>query len=61
MEPPPAIPGRAADAAAPVPAQTFIRRSPELIEFLQCDAPLPGLQAYEQQMFDTMCARVRQP
>ena len=45
----------------PVPAQTFIRRSPELIEFLQCDTTLPGLSAYEQKMFDSMCAYVRQP
>ena len=45
MEPPPyGSPAAAADAAAARPAQTFIRRSPELIEFLQCDAPVPGLQ-----------------
>ena len=63
MEPPPyAIPGRGPQMRPrPVPAQSFIRRSPELIEFLQCDAALPGLEAYEQQMFDSMCAFVRQP
>ena len=62
LEPPPyAIPGRGSQMRPrPVPVQTFIRRSPELIEFLQCDAPLPGLKAYEQQMFDSMCAFVRQ-
>ena len=61
MEPPPyAVPGRGPQMRPrPVPAQTFIRRSPELIEFLQCDAPLPGLKPYEQQMFDSMCAFVR--
>jgi hypothetical protein len=45
----------------PVPAQTFIRRSPELVEFLQCDASVPGLQPYEQQVFDMWCSWVRQP
>lgn len=44
-----------------VPAQTFIRRSPELVEFLQCDVSVPGLQPYEQQVFDMWCAWVRQP
>lgn len=45
----------------PVPVQTFIRRSPELVEFLQCDMSMPGLQPYEQQVFDMWCAWVRQP
>ena len=45
----------------PVPAQTFIRRSPELVEFLQCDAPVAGLQPYEQKVFDMWCAWVKQP
>ena len=44
-----------------VPVQTFIRRSPELIEFLQCDAPFAGLQPREQQAFDMWCAWVRRP
>ena len=63
MEPQPyAVPGRGLQMRPrPVPVQTFIRRSPELIEFLQCDAPLPGLRPYEQKMFDSMCAFVRQP
>jgi hypothetical protein len=63
MEPPPyATPGRGPQMRPrPVPVQMFIRRSPELIEFLQCDAPLPGLKPYEQKMFDSMCAFVRQP
>jgi hypothetical protein len=63
MEPPPyAVPGRGPQLRArPVPVHTFIRRSPELIEFLQCDTPPPGLSAYEQKMFDSMCAYVRQP
>ena len=43
----------------PVPAQTFIRRSPELVEFLQCDASVPGLQPYEQQVFDMWCSWVK--
>ena len=45
----------------PVPAQTFIRRSPELVEFLQCDATVAGLSTYEQEMFDLLCTRVKQP
>jgi hypothetical protein len=63
MEPPPyAVPGRGPQMRPrPMPVQMFIRRSPELIEFLQCDTPLPGLKPYEQQMFDAMCAWVRQP
>ena len=63
MEPPPyAVPGRGMRMRPrPVPVQTFIRRSSELIEFLQCDAPWPGLRSYEQKMFDSMCAFVRQP
>ena len=47
--------------AQPVPVQTFIRRSPELVEFLQCDATVPGLQPYERQVFDMWCDWVRQP
>jgi hypothetical protein len=45
----------------PVPVQAFIRRSPELADFLQCDASVPGLQPYEQQVFDMWCAWVTQP
>jgi hypothetical protein len=44
-----------------VPVQTFIRRSPELVEFLQCDARLPDASAFEQQVFDMWCAWVEQP
>jgi hypothetical protein len=47
--------------AQPVPAQTFIRRSPELVEFLQCGVSVPDLQPYEQQVFDMWCSWVRQP
>ncbi len=46
---------------APTLPQEFIRRSPELVEFLRCDVPLTGLQPYEQQVFEMMCAAVRQP
>ena len=42
----------------PVPVQTFIRRSPELVEFLQCDAPTAGLQPSER-AFDMWCAWVK--
>jgi hypothetical protein len=45
----------------PVPVQVFIRRSPELVEFVQCDMPPPGISAYEQKMFDAMCALLTQP
>jgi hypothetical protein len=44
-----------------VPAQTFIRRSPELVEFLQCDATVPGLSEIEQKVFDMWCAWVTLP
>jgi hypothetical protein len=44
-----------------VSAQTFIRRSTELVEFLQCDTRLPDASAYEQQVFDMWCGWVRQP
>ena len=44
-----------------VPIQTFIRRSPELVEFLQCDTRLPDASAYEQQVFDMWCAWVKHP
>jgi hypothetical protein len=44
-----------------VPVQTFIRRSPELVEFLQCDTRLPDASAYEQQVFDMWCSWVKQP
>ena len=44
-----------------VPAQTFIRRSPELVEFLQCDVRLPDASTYEQQVFDMWCGLLRQP
>lgn len=47
--------------ASPAPVQMFIRRSPELVEFLQCDIALPGLQPYEQQVFDMWCAWVTRP
>lgn len=47
--------------ATPAMAQLFIRRAPELVEFLQCDAGLPGLEPYEQQVFDMWCAWVKQP
>src|SRR5687767_5240295 len=63
MEPPPyEVPGRGPQLRArPVPVQIFIRRSPELVEFLQCDTAPPVLSTYEQKMFDSMCAYVRQP
>jgi len=44
-----------------VPVQTFIRRSPELVEFLQCDTRLPDASVYEQQVFDMWCSWARQP
>jgi hypothetical protein len=44
-----------------VPAQTFIRRSPDLVAFLQCDVSVPGLQPYEQKVFDMWCSWVKQP
>jgi hypothetical protein len=46
---------------APVPVQRFIRRSPELVDYLRCDVRPPDLQPYENQVFDMWCAAVRQP
>ena len=54
-------PGRGRTRPMAVPAQTFIRRSPELVEFLQCDATVPGLSEIEQKVFDMWCAWVKQP
>ena len=45
----------------PMPVQNFIRRSPELVEFLQCDTSVPGLQPYEQQGFQMWCSFLKQP
>jgi hypothetical protein len=45
----------------PVPVQAFIRRSPHLVDFLQCDVPAPGLQPYEQQVFEMWCSWVTRP
>ena len=44
-----------------IPTQTFIRRSPELVEFLQCGISVPGLSPYEQQAMDTWCAWSTEP
>jgi hypothetical protein len=48
-------------ATRQMPFQMFIRRSPELVDFLQCDAPVAGLKPYEQQVFDMWCKWVKQP
>jgi len=65
MEPPPAGvpvgPRGMRERPQPVPVHTFIRRSPELVEYLKCDVHLPDLQPYEQQVFDRWCAAVKQP
>jgi len=45
----------------PMPTHMFIRRSPELVEFLQCDLAVPGLEPYEQKAFDTWCSWVKEP
>ena len=44
-----------------VPTQTFIRRSPELVDYLQCDARLPNVTQYEQQAVDMWCSWVTNP
>jgi hypothetical protein len=43
--------------ASPAEIHVILRRSPELVEFLQCDARVPDSKV--QPMFDAMCARVR--
>ena len=50
-----------ADVRKPAPIHTFIRRSPDLVDFLRCDAPLPEVTAYEQQVVDMWCSWVKQP
>jgi hypothetical protein len=45
---------------APLP-QEFIRRSPELVEFLRCDVMPEGLTPYEREVFNVWCAVVNQP
>jgi hypothetical protein len=49
------------ESMRPVPVQTFMRRSPEIVDFLQCDVFVPGLKPYEQQVFDMWCSWVKQP
>ena len=39
-----------------VPPQTFIRRSPELVAFLQCEVRVPDRSPMEQQALDRWCA-----
>jgi hypothetical protein len=60
IEPPPyAFPGRGPQMRPrPVPAHTFIRRSPQLVDFVQCDSQVAGATTSEQQAFDTWCAWV---
>ena len=60
---PPGMPGGPPGARRPdaVPAQTFIRRAPELVEFLQCDVRAPNANAYEQKIFDMWCSWVTGP
>ena len=41
--------------------QTFIRRSPELVAFLQCDVKAPGRSEMEQKALDMWCAWVTEP
>jgi hypothetical protein len=53
--------GRVRTRPIVVPAQTFIRRSPELIEFLRCDVAAYAMSRYEQQMFDMWCTLLKQP
>ena len=59
---PPRMPGGPRGALpGAVPAQTFIRRAPELVSFLQCDARAPNASAYEQKIFDMWCSWVTEP
>lgn len=60
---PPAMPGGPPGARRPdaVPAQTFIRRAPELVSFLRCDVRAPAASDYEQKIFDMWCSWVTGP
>ena len=60
---PPAMPSgpRGAQRPGAVPAQTFIRRAPELVSFLQCDVRAPNASVYEQKIFDMWCSWVTEP
>ena len=62
-QPPGLLAARPAGAPQPqgVPPQTFIRRSPELMSFLQCDVKAPNASASEQQALDMWCAWAREP
>lgn len=53
--------GMRAQVMMPPRVQEFIRRSPELVEFLRCDVVPSGLSAYEQQVFEMWCSAVKQP
>ena len=54
-------PGRGRTRPIVVPAQTFIRRSPELVEFTRCDVAASAMSSYEQQMFEMWCSLLKQP
>ena len=45
-----------AQRPAPVPPQTFIRRSPELFEYLRCDVGWPGAPQAETLAFQKWCS-----
>jgi hypothetical protein len=48
-------------ATRQMPFQMFIRRSPELVEFLQCGTVPPDLSVYEQKVFDMWCSLLKAP
>ena len=57
----PVRPGGSPNRVRPPRVQEFLRRSPELVEFLRCDVAPAGLRPYEQQVFEMLCAAVKQP
>jgi hypothetical protein len=61
--PPAMLRARPSGAPRPgtVPTQAFIRRSQELVEFLQCGMLVPGLSPDEQQAIDIWCAWSLEP
>jgi len=44
----------------PRPVQMFIRRSPELIDYLRCDVPLPDAPQEEARIFEMYCSALIQ-
>ena len=56
----PVRPGMPPLRLTPPRIQEFLRRSPDVVEFLRCDVMPSGMQAYERQVFEMLCAAAKQ-